>query len=83
MIKKFPLNLKEHFQETFVKLSKVGAAVTAIELYLSQNLRVVQFLAETAVIILNETGGENNPLGNFQKFFVVATVWTDNTLTAV
>jgi hypothetical protein len=81
--KGFFLTLKEHFQKSFVKLSKIAAAVTAIELYLSQNLGVIKFLAEAAVFVLIKTGGENNPLGNFQKLFVIAAVRTQDALTAV
>jgi hypothetical protein len=83
MIEKVFLTLKEHFQKSFVKLSKIGAAVTAVEFHLSQNLGVIQFLAEAAVLVLIKAGGENNTLGNFQKLFVIAAVRTNDTSTAV
>ena len=60
--KGFLLILKEHFQKSFVKLSKIGAAVTAIEFHLSHNLGVIQFLTEAAVFVLNKAGSENYPL---------------------
>jgi hypothetical protein len=54
-----------------MELSQVRAAIATVEFDLAENLRIIQFLAEASVAVLDETGCQNNAVGNFKKFFVV------------
>ena len=45
-----------------MKLGKIGAAITAVEFYLAQDLGVIKFLAETSVTVLDETCSKNYPV---------------------
>jgi hypothetical protein len=59
------LILKKHFQKSFMELGEICAAIAAIKLYLTQDLGVIQFLAETSVAVLEEAGSKNYPIGHF------------------
>jgi hypothetical protein len=54
--------LEEHFQKSFMELREVGAAITAVEFYLSHNLGIVKLLAETAIIVLDKARCQNDPV---------------------
>jgi hypothetical protein len=57
--------LEEHFQKSFMELGEVGAAIAAIEFYLSQNLGVIKLLAKAPVIVLDKTCCKNDSVRNF------------------
>ena len=65
-----------------MEVGEVGAAVTAVEFYLAENLGVVKLLAETSIAVLNKPGCQNNAVGDFEKFFVVIAFRTGNPLGA-
>lgn len=54
-------------------LGKIGVAFSAEEFDISQDLKLVPFLTEAAVIVLVIAGGENYAVCNFKKFPVIAT----------
>ena len=59
-----------------MELGEVGTAIATVEFYLPQDLRVIEFLAETAVTVLDKACCQNNTIRYFQKFFIVAAFWT-------
>ena len=64
----------------FMKFSKVGAAVTAKELYITENLGIIAILRETAVVVLNKTAGENHSVGHFIKLLVISALRANKAL---
>jgi hypothetical protein len=65
------VTLEEHFQKSFMELGEVSTAIPTIKFYLAQNLGIIEFLAETAVTVLDKACCENNAIGNLEKFLVV------------
>ena len=55
-----------------MELGEISPAIAAVEFYLAQNLGVIQFLAETAIFVLDKSCCENNTIRNFQKFLFIA-----------
>jgi hypothetical protein len=74
--------LEEHFQKSFMELGEISPAIAAVEFYLAQNLGVIQFLAETAIFVLDKSCCENNTIRNFQKFLFIAAFMTGYSLSA-
>ena len=74
-VEKYPLlPLEKHFQKVIVILGKILVALAAKELDLSQNLRLVAFLDKAAIFILEISGGQHNPVGDFKEVGIVAAV---------
>jgi hypothetical protein len=66
--------LEKHFQKVVVILGKILVALAAKELDLPQNLGLVAFLDKAAIFILEITGGQDNPVGDFKEIGIVAAV---------
>jgi len=54
--------LEKHFKETFVKLGEIGTAIATVKLYLAQDLGIIEFLAETAIIVLDKASSKDNTI---------------------
>jgi hypothetical protein len=57
-----------------VILGKILVALAAKELDLPQNLGFVAFLDKAAIFILEITGGQDNPVGDFKEIGIIAAV---------
>jgi len=55
-----------------MELGEISTAVATVKLYLAQDLRIIKFLAETTITVLDKAGSKNNSVGYFQKFFFIA-----------
>ena len=43
-------------------LGEIGAAIATVKFYLAQDLRIIKFLVETAVTVLDKACSKNNPI---------------------
>jgi len=69
---------KEHLRKASVKLREISLALGTDEFQCTQNLRIIFFESEAAIVILGVKSRDDHVLGYFHKVLIVTTFRADD-----